>query len=65
MLGPVFSLELLLGSRRGKLHAFRRVYAGWLIGQFVLLFALHLYEVSRLLVRLRQASACAGLPRTT
>jgi ABC-type transport system involved in multi-copper enzyme maturation permease subunit len=33
MLGPVFYQELLLGSRRSKLHIFRWVYTGWLVCQ--------------------------------
>lgn len=28
MLGPVFYLEMLLGSRRGKQYVFRWVYGG-------------------------------------
>jgi ABC-type transport system involved in multi-copper enzyme maturation permease subunit len=38
MVGPVLSLELLLGSRRSRLNAFRRVYAGLLILQFAVIF---------------------------
>jgi ABC-type Na+ efflux pump permease subunit len=33
MLGPVFHQEMLLGSRRSKLHVFRWFYAGWLVAQ--------------------------------
>jgi ABC-type Na+ efflux pump permease subunit len=33
MLGPVFYQEMLLGSRRSKLHVFRWFYAGWLVVQ--------------------------------
>lgn len=33
MLGPVFHQEMLLGSRRSKLHVFRWFYAGWLVLQ--------------------------------
>ncbi len=33
MLGPVFYQEMLLGSRRNKLHVFRWFYAGWLVLQ--------------------------------
>src|SRR5262245_15172273 len=36
MAGSVFSLEVLLGSRRGKQHIFRWVYAGWLTLQVLL-----------------------------
>src|SRR5262249_15000236 len=38
MLGPVFHLELLLGSRRGQHERLRRVFAGWLVVQFVFLY---------------------------
>jgi ABC-type transport system involved in multi-copper enzyme maturation permease subunit len=31
MLGPVFSLELLLGGRRGRQYVFRWLYGGWLV----------------------------------
>src|SRR5438876_394428 len=31
MLGPVYHLELLMGSRRGRLTLLRRVYSGWLV----------------------------------
>lgn len=37
MIGPVFALEWLLGSRRGKLDLLCRVYAGWLLVQFIVL----------------------------
>ena len=33
MLGPVFHQEMLLGSRRSKLHVFRWFYGGWLVLQ--------------------------------
>jgi hypothetical protein len=38
MLGPVFSLELRLAVRRGRLNALRYVYGGWWVLQFALLF---------------------------
>lgn len=38
MVGPVVWQELLLGSRRGKHHWFRWVYAGWLVLQLVGLY---------------------------
>jgi ABC-type transport system involved in multi-copper enzyme maturation permease subunit len=41
MIGPVYSLEILLGSRRGRQNAFRRGYAGWLIVQFSIVFAIY------------------------
>lgn len=37
MIGPVVALEWLIGSRRGKLTMLRRVYAGWLVAQLMLL----------------------------
>jgi ABC-type transport system involved in multi-copper enzyme maturation permease subunit len=42
MIGPVFSLELLLGSRRGRLDVLRRLYAGWLVLQWLVLFLIYL-----------------------
>src|SRR4051812_49309040 len=36
MIGPVLHQELLLGSRRNRLHIFRWIYAGWLV--FLLLW---------------------------
>src|SRR5262245_18896398 len=44
MLGPVFSLELLLASRRGRLLWLRRSYAAWLVAQFLFLAGPRLYE---------------------
>lgn len=38
MLGPVFSLELRLAARRGRLNTFRTIYSGWWILQFAVLF---------------------------
>jgi ABC-type transport system involved in multi-copper enzyme maturation permease subunit len=37
MIGPVLHLELLIGSRRGKLDLLRRAYTIWLILQFFVL----------------------------
>ena len=51
MLGPVFSLELLRGSRRGPLQFLRRVYAGWLVLQFVFLLVPELYRAWPALMR--------------
>ena len=45
MIGPVLYLELLMGSRRGRLLFLRRIYAGWLILQFTFFFFLYLYDV--------------------
>jgi ABC-type transport system involved in multi-copper enzyme maturation permease subunit len=41
MVGPVFSLELTLGSRRGRHHVFRWIYAGWLLLLLVLCLFVH------------------------
>src|SRR5947209_16670182 len=38
MVGPVLHQELLLGSRRNRLHVLRWVYAGWLVLQVFYLF---------------------------
>lgn len=38
MIGPIFRLELLRQSRRGRQHTFRWVYAGWLVLEFVFLY---------------------------
>jgi ABC-type transport system involved in multi-copper enzyme maturation permease subunit len=37
MLGPVFSLELLLAVRRGRLNVFRCVYGGWWLLQLAVI----------------------------
>jgi ABC-type transport system involved in multi-copper enzyme maturation permease subunit len=42
MVGPVLSLELLRGSRRGRQHVFRWVYGGWLLAQFSVFALLYL-----------------------
>lgn len=44
MFGPVFSLELLLGSRRGRLDLLRRCYAGWLALQLGYFFLTYLAD---------------------
>jgi hypothetical protein len=44
MLGPVFSLELLRGSRRGHLLLLRRAYAAWLVLQLIFLLVPELYR---------------------
>src|SRR5262245_52388590 len=38
MVGPVVHQEMLLGSRRNRLHVLRWVYAGWLVLQVCFLF---------------------------
>jgi ABC-type transport system involved in multi-copper enzyme maturation permease subunit len=40
MIGPVLHQELLLGSRRNKLHILRWIYAGWLV---IYLLSVYLY----------------------
>jgi ABC-type transport system involved in multi-copper enzyme maturation permease subunit len=39
MIGPVLNQEMLIGSRRSRLHLFRWLYGGWLLSQ-VFLFSL-------------------------
>src|SRR5690242_1266486 len=48
MVGPVFSLELLLGSRRGRQYVFRWIYGGWLVLQLSFLYFLYLNDQDRL-----------------
>lgn len=45
MIGPVFALEWLLGCRRGKLELLCRVYAGWLLVQFIVLLPSYLNDM--------------------
>src|SRR5437016_3051319 len=48
MLGPVFSLELRLAVRRGRLNAFRCIYGScWLLQLAVLCVFLFQYETER------------------
>src|SRR5262249_21457122 len=47
MIGPVFYLELLTGSRRGRLKAWLRLYCAWLILQFLFFYATYLTEIWR------------------
>src|SRR5262249_17582086 len=42
MIGPVFYLELLTGSRRGRLKAWLRLYCAWLVLQFIFFYASYL-----------------------
>jgi ABC-type transport system involved in multi-copper enzyme maturation permease subunit len=44
MLEPVFSLDLVLASRRSGFSRFRRIYSAWLIAQFTILCATHVLE---------------------
>ena len=44
MIGPVLNLELLLGSRRGRQHIFRRIYTGLIVGQFLFYYWLYLLD---------------------
>jgi ABC-type transport system involved in multi-copper enzyme maturation permease subunit len=41
MLGPVLYLEMLLGGRRGRQFVFRWLYAGWLVVQLLVCYALY------------------------
>jgi ABC-type transport system involved in multi-copper enzyme maturation permease subunit len=45
MIGPVLACELLLGSRRGRQHLFRRILTGWLIAQLLIFYWLYFLEV--------------------
>jgi ABC-type transport system involved in multi-copper enzyme maturation permease subunit len=45
MIGPVFHLELVVGSRRGRLERWRRIYCAWLALQFLFYFGTYLLEV--------------------
>jgi ABC-type transport system involved in multi-copper enzyme maturation permease subunit len=45
MIGPVFHLELVVGSRRGRLERWRRLYCAWLALQFLFYFTTYLFEV--------------------
>jgi ABC-type transport system involved in multi-copper enzyme maturation permease subunit len=44
MLSTVLHLDLLLANRRGRWTLFRRVYAGWLVLQFLYLFIAYFSE---------------------
>lgn len=44
MVGPILHQELLLGSRRNKLHFLRWVYAGWLVVQVFYFYLLYQAE---------------------
>jgi ABC-type transport system involved in multi-copper enzyme maturation permease subunit len=44
MVGSVFYQEVLLGSRRGRHHVLRRLFAGWLVLQFGVFFLLYRME---------------------
>jgi ABC-type transport system involved in multi-copper enzyme maturation permease subunit len=59
MVGPVFALELLHASRRGRQHRFRLAYGGWLGAQFSIFAALYLI---RLLDNLTYPTGWAGNP---
>jgi len=50
MIGPVLSLEIMLGGRRNRLQTFRRVLAAWQIAQCAGLFLIHLLAAERLQV---------------
>jgi ABC-type transport system involved in multi-copper enzyme maturation permease subunit len=46
MVGPVLAQELMLGSRRGWQHIFRRIYTGWLILQLLIFYWLYLIQAN-------------------
>jgi ABC-type transport system involved in multi-copper enzyme maturation permease subunit len=46
MIGPVLTQELLLGSRRRRLLLFRRIYAAWLVVQFLFFYWLYLIDTN-------------------
>jgi ABC-type transport system involved in multi-copper enzyme maturation permease subunit len=58
MLGPVCTLELTLGGRRGQAHVFRWLYAGWLV--FLLLSFWCAY-----FIQTREMRSNTGLPITS
>ena len=46
MVGPVLHQEMLLGSRRNKLHYLRWIYAGWLVAVVLFFYMGFLMEES-------------------
>jgi ABC-type transport system involved in multi-copper enzyme maturation permease subunit len=48
MVGPVLSQELLLGSRRGRQHLFRRIYTGLLMVQLAFFYWLYAIQSNML-----------------
>jgi ABC-type transport system involved in multi-copper enzyme maturation permease subunit len=44
MIGAILHQELLLGSRRNRLHIFRWIYGGWLVLQVIILWFAFIYE---------------------
>src|SRR5438132_1499962 len=60
MVGPVVQQEMLLGSRRSRLHVLRWIYAGWLILEvFFFFFKFEAEEASR-----QFAYMLSGVPDT-
>jgi ABC-type transport system involved in multi-copper enzyme maturation permease subunit len=55
MIGPVLHQELLLGSRRNKLHILRWIYAGWLVVYLVSMFLYFLMADTARCMELRMA----------
>src|SRR5262245_56938231 len=55
MFGAVLHQEMLLGSRRNKLHVWRWVYAGWLVLCVVWFYFLFLLEDVQVRARVRMA----------
>jgi ABC-type transport system involved in multi-copper enzyme maturation permease subunit len=47
MIGAVLRQEVLLGGRRGRMHAFRWAYAGWLVLQVLFFFLLAAWGTPR------------------
>jgi ABC-type transport system involved in multi-copper enzyme maturation permease subunit len=45
MIGPVLQCELLLASRRGRQHVFRRILTGWLLAQLLIFYWMYFIEV--------------------
>src|SRR5262245_44978310 len=44
MVGPVLSVELLLGGRRGRQQVFRRLLTGWLVLLFAFNYLIYLFQ---------------------
>src|SRR5689334_4083314 len=61
MVGPVLHQEMLLGSRRSRLHVFRWVYAAWLVTQVLYFYFAFLGEESAR--RLAYVQTQGDLPR--
>jgi ABC-type transport system involved in multi-copper enzyme maturation permease subunit len=62
MVGAILRQELLLGGRRFQLHAFRWVYAGWLVLVVLWLFLVFLFEESAVALTRRAGGPDASAP---